>query len=73
MSTIGRVRKLVAAQNLTMRPDGTLQPLDSIGVIDMVASLERTFSIHIPPEKVLPESFESVQAIAAFVDTLAER
>ena len=41
--------------------------LDSLGVLDVVGFLEETFEISIVDEDLVPEHFESLKSIAAFV------
>jgi acyl carrier protein len=43
--------------------------LDSLGILDLVHFLEEEFSLHISDEELLPENFESLSAVAAFVQT----
>ena len=42
--------------------------LDSVGIFELVTFLEETFGIKIEDEAIVPEHFESVALIAAFVD-----
>ena len=41
--------------------------MDSLGILDLVHFLERQFSIQVADEELLPENFESLDAVAAFV------
>lgn len=41
--------------------------LDSLGIMQLVPMLESQFQIVVEPEELLPENFDSVQCIAAFV------
>lgn len=41
--------------------------LDSLGVLDVVAYLEQEFAITIADDDLLPENFESLRRLAAFV------
>lgn len=41
--------------------------LDSLGILDLVHFLEEEFSIHIVDEELLPETFQSLDAVTAFV------
>ena len=43
--------------------------LDSFGVLDLVQFLEQEFGIHVSDEELLPERFESLQAVASFVES----
>ncbi|MBQ1327386.1 MAG: acyl carrier protein [Eubacterium sp.] len=46
--------------------------LDSFGIISLVAELEDNFDIQIGAEEMIPENFNSVDALAAMVERLAE-
>jgi acyl carrier protein len=41
--------------------------LDSLGVLDVVGFIEREFSITIADDELLPENFQNVAALSAFV------
>jgi acyl carrier protein len=41
--------------------------LDSLGVLDVVAFIEKEFQITLSDEDLLPEHFQSVASLAAFV------
>lgn len=42
--------------------------LDSLGILEVVAFVEREFEITVADEELLPESFESIASIARFVN-----
>jgi acyl carrier protein len=42
--------------------------LDSVGVMRLVAFLERTFGIHVDDDDLMPENFDTLSAIVAFID-----
>lgn len=42
--------------------------LDSLGILDLVAYLEREFVITIADEDLLPEHFETLDRLTAFVE-----
>jgi acyl carrier protein len=42
--------------------------LDSLRLIDFVASLEGRFGIHVDEYDLLPENFETIRAIAGYVN-----
>jgi acyl carrier protein len=46
--------------------------LDSLGILDLVHFLEEEFSIHVADEELLPENFQSLDAVAAFVEKRSE-
>jgi len=41
--------------------------LDSFGILDLVRFLEEEFSIQVSDEELLPENFQSLQAVTSFV------
>jgi acyl carrier protein len=41
--------------------------LDSLGILDMVAFIEREFSISVTDEELIPENFQSVACLTSFV------
>ena len=41
--------------------------IDSLGMVDLVAYLEQSFSIAVDDDDMVPENFETVAAISAFV------
>lgn len=41
--------------------------LDSLGVLEVVEFLERDFDIRINDDELVPENFQSIQTLAAFV------
>jgi len=42
--------------------------LDSVAIFELVSFLEDTFGIKIDDESIIPENFETVTLVAAFVD-----
>ena len=42
--------------------------IDSFGLIGLIASLEKAFGIEIVEEDIVPEHFQSLERLAAFVD-----
>ena len=42
--------------------------LDSLGILEVVAFVEREFGITVADEELVPESFDSIVNIARFVD-----
>ncbi len=47
--------------------------VDSLGVLDLVSFLEQQFSIPVTDEELIPENFQTVERIAAFVETRRAR
>ncbi|NNJ24991.1 acyl carrier protein [Alienimonas chondri] len=43
--------------------------VDSLGVLDLVGFLESRFEVHVEDEEVVGEHFESVAAMARFVES----
>ena len=41
--------------------------LDSLGILDLVHFIEEEFSIKIADEELMPENFQSLEAVTAFV------
>ena len=41
--------------------------IDSLGIMQLVAYMEETFSIRINDEEIIPEHFESIEAISSFI------
>ena len=42
--------------------------IDSVGIFELVGFLEETFAIKIDDEQIVPEHFETVAQLAAFVE-----
>ena len=43
--------------------------IDSAGIFDLVTFIESTFGVEISDEEIVPEHFDTIRAIAAFVDS----
>lgn len=43
--------------------------IDSAGIFSLVAFLESEFDITVPDEDIIPEHFETLKSIAAFVES----
>jgi len=43
--------------------------LDSLGVLDLVSFVEQEFSVHVEDEELVPENFQTIDRIAAFVES----
>jgi acyl carrier protein len=43
--------------------------IDSTGILELVSFLESEFGIRVEDEEIVPENFETVSRIAAFVDS----
>ena len=42
--------------------------LDSLGILDIVTILEQTFDLSVDDEELVPEHFESIESISAFIN-----
>jgi acyl carrier protein len=42
--------------------------IDSTGILELIVFIEETYSIKITDEEMTPDHFDSIDAIAAFVD-----
>jgi acyl carrier protein len=47
--------------------------LDSLGILDLVSFLELEFSITVADDELVPENFQSVERIVAFVERRTAR
>jgi acyl carrier protein len=41
--------------------------LDSLGVLDLVSFVELEFSVHVADDELVPENFQTIDRIAAFI------
>ncbi|NIO21783.1 MAG: acyl carrier protein [Candidatus Aenigmarchaeota archaeon] len=41
--------------------------IDSLGIVKLLAFLEETFSIRIPDDELIPENFETIEAISLLI------
>jgi acyl carrier protein len=65
------VRTFPAARKRTINEDVQLLEsgiVDSLGVLDIVAFLEKSFMIKISDEELTPENFASIKRLAEFVE-----
>jgi acyl carrier protein len=65
----------LARKNQLKDSDALLESgiLDSLGILDLVAFVEQEFSIGVSDEELVPENFQSVERIAAFVENKSSR
>lgn len=47
--------------------------LDSLGVLDLVSFIEQKFSVGMSDEELVPENFQTIERIAAFVASKTNR
>jgi acyl carrier protein len=45
--------------------------VDSLGIVKLVGFLETTFGVRVRDDEIVPENFASIDAIAAFVVSIA--
>jgi acyl carrier protein len=43
--------------------------LDSLGVLDLVNFVEQEYSVHVADDELTPENFQTIDRIAAFVES----
>lgn len=75
LQPVARIRAFIvehfpSARNRTLHGDERLLAngiLDSLGVLDLVAFLEDEFGISVADDDLVPEHFESLRSLAAFV------
>jgi acyl carrier protein len=47
--------------------------VDSTGVLEVIAFIEREFGLRVPDREVLPENFGSIAAIVSYIDRKSQR
>ena len=57
-------------ENCTTLIDSNI--LDSLAIISLIAELEEEFDIQIPPVEIIPENFNSAEAIWKLITRLQE-
>lgn len=75
-STIGQIRRFIlerfpsARQRALKDSDALLQNgvIDSMGILEVVEFLETAFDLQFSDDELLPENFESILRLAAFVE-----
>ena len=55
----------VVRDDQSLMSSGTL---DSTGILELIMFVEENFAVKIPDEDMLPENFDSVNAIAAYIE-----
>ena len=65
----------LARKNRVQNSDALLESgiIDSQGILEVVAFIERTFSTTVADEELSPENFLSINQIAAFISTKISR
>jgi acyl carrier protein len=51
--------------NVSLMSAGTL---DSTGILELIMFVEEKFKVKVPDEDMLPENFDSVSAIASYIE-----
>jgi acyl carrier protein len=46
--------------------------IDSFDIISLIAEIDNTFDVQIPAEEIIPENFNSAQALHALITRLAD-
>lgn len=65
------IRHFPSARNHPLKEDDQLLAngiLDSLGVLDVVGYLEQEFGISVADEDLVPENFETLRRLTAFVE-----
>ena len=65
--------RLLQDRNATVEPEASLLDqgvIDSVGLLNLITFLESNAGIRIPEEEMVPENFESVVAMEAFVERM---
>jgi acyl carrier protein len=74
-SVTDRIRTFLVAQfplARTLRDQDRLLGdgiLDSLGILEVVSFIEREFDLTVSDEELLPENFDSISTLAAFVES----
>jgi acyl carrier protein len=42
--------------------------IDSVSMIELVGFIEETYGVHIPDEDLMPEHFETLEAIVSYIE-----
>jgi acyl carrier protein len=46
--------------------------LDSFDIVSMIAAINEAFDISVPPQEIIPDNFNSAQAIYAMIQRIEE-
>jgi acyl carrier protein len=72
-SIIGEIKKYIEknilAEDIRIEADTNLKEIgiDSFSIVEIILFIERRFGVAIPDEKLVPDNFKSLQALAATV------
>ncbi len=69
---INYIRKNILAETVHIEADTNLKQagIDSFSTVEIILFIERKFGVSIPDEKLLPDNFKTLQALAATVQEL---
>lgn len=68
--------ELLTGSEGSIEPDDNLFTgglVDSLGIMQLVAYLETTLKIKIPPQDLIPDNFRSVSAMTSYLNSLGEK
>lgn len=78
MNTIETLKRFITTELLANRQELNLGPddnllisglIDSLGVMRLVSFIEDNFGIHVPPEDVTIENFQSISILSAYLES----
>ena len=66
------IQKNILAETVQLDAETNLKQagVDSFSTVEIILFIERKFGVSIPDEKLLPENFKTLQALAATVQEL---
>jgi acyl carrier protein len=69
------VERVISVPGGNLSPDEPLleRGLDSVGMVDLLASVEERFEVTIPPVDISPENFATTRALATLLARLTDR
>ena len=76
---IGEIRQYIQthilASEVTLEDDTELQQagVDSFSIVEIILFIERQYGVGIPDDKLVPENFRTLQALAATVQELTSK
>jgi acyl carrier protein len=78
VNTIETLKRFITTELLANRQELNLGPddnllisglIDSLGVMRLVSFIEDNFGIHVPPEDVTIENFQSISILSTYLET----
>jgi acyl carrier protein len=78
MNTSETLKRFISTELLANRQDLNLGPddnllisglIDSLGVMRLVSFIEDNFGVHVPPEDVTIENFQSISILSAYLES----